>query len=56
MTQYRTLHRFLQQPELNKRYKELGYDEWTGDAHKLAERAAKERAMWATVTQGITVD
>ncbi len=46
----------LQQPELNKRYKELGYDEWTGDAHKLAERAAKERAMWATVTQGITVD
>jgi tripartite-type tricarboxylate transporter receptor subunit TctC len=46
----------LQQPELKKRYKELGYDEWTGDAHKLAERAAKERAMWATVTQGITVD
>ena len=46
----------LQQPELKKRYEELGYDEWTGDAHKLAERAAKERAMWATVTQGIVVD
>jgi len=46
----------LAQPDLKKRYKELGYDEWTGDAQKLAERAAKERAMWATVTQGITVD
>lgn len=23
---------------------------------KLAERAAKERAMWATVTQGIVID
>lgn len=46
----------LAQPDLKKRYRELGYDEWTGDAQKLAERAAKERAMWATVTQGITVD
>lgn len=46
----------LQQPELKKRYKELGYDEWTGNPQKLAERGAKERAMWATVTQGITVD
>jgi len=46
----------LAQPELRKRFKELGYDEWTGAPQKLAERAAKERAMWATVTQGITVD
>ena len=46
----------LQQPELKKRYKELGYDEWTGAPQKLAERGAQERAMWATVTQGITVD
>lgn len=46
----------LAQPDLKKRYKELGYDEWTGTPQKLAERAAKERAMWATVTQGITVD
>lgn len=46
----------LQQPDLKKRYKELGYDEWTGSPQTLAERAAKERAMWATVTQGITVD
>ncbi|MBS0391734.1 MAG: tripartite tricarboxylate transporter substrate binding protein [Proteobacteria bacterium] len=46
----------LAQPDLKKRYKELGYDEWTGSPQTLAERAAKERAMWATVTQGITVD
>ncbi|ADU97961.1 tripartite tricarboxylate transporter substrate binding protein [Alicycliphilus denitrificans] len=46
----------LAQPDLKKRYKDLGYDEWTGNPQKLAERAAKERAMWATVTQGITVD
>ena len=46
----------LAQPELSKRFKELGYDEWTGAPQKLAERGAKERAMWATVTQGITVD
>lgn len=46
----------LVQPELQKRYKELGYEPWTGAPAKLAERAAKERAMWATVTQGIVVD
>ena len=46
----------LAQPDLKKRYKELGYDEWTGTPKKLAERGAQERAMWATVTQGITVD
>jgi len=46
----------LAQPELQKRLKDLGYDEWTGSPQKLAERAAQERAMWATVTQGIVVD
>ena len=46
----------LAQPELKKRYQELGYDEWTGSPEKLAERAAKERTMWSTVTQGIVVD
>ena len=46
----------LAQPDLKKRFKELGYDEWTGSPQKLAERAAKERAMWATVTQGIVID
>ncbi|WP_038216355.1 Bug family tripartite tricarboxylate transporter substrate binding protein [Xenophilus azovorans] len=46
----------LAQPELQKRFKDLGYDEWTGSPQKLAERAAQERTMWATVTQGIVVD
>ncbi|MEG0974371.1 MAG: tripartite tricarboxylate transporter substrate binding protein [Comamonas sp.] len=46
----------LAQPELKKRYRELGYDEWLGSPEKLAERAAKERTMWSTVTQGIVVD
>ncbi len=46
----------LAQPDLKKRYKDLGYDEWTGAAQKLAERGAQERSMWATVTQGIVVD
>ena len=46
----------LAQPELRKRFKDLGYEEWTGEPQKLAERAAKERAMWATVTHGIVVE
>ena len=46
----------LQQPELKKRYQELGYDEWTGAPKKLADRGTQERAMWATVAQGIVVD
>ena len=46
----------LKQPELAKPLKELGYDEWQGEPQKLTDRAAKERAMWATVTQGIVVD
>lgn len=46
----------LAQPDLKKRFKDLGYEEWTGGAQKLAERAASERAMWATVTHGIVVD
>ncbi len=46
----------LAQPALARRLKELGYDEWTGSPQKLAERAAKERALWSTVTQGIVVD
>ena len=52
----KAINAVLAQPDLKKRFKELGYDEWTGSPQKLAERAAKERAMWATVTQGIVVD
>lgn len=46
----------LAQPELKARYRELGYDEWVGSPQKLEERAAKERALWATVTDGIEVE
>lgn len=46
----------LADPGLQKRFKELGYDEWTGAPQVLAERAAAERAMWAGVTEGIVVD
>jgi len=46
----------LAQPELKAKYKDLGYDEWVGSPEKLAERAAQERQMWSTVTQGIVID
>ncbi|MGE8317768.1 MAG: Bug family tripartite tricarboxylate transporter substrate binding protein [Comamonas sp.] len=46
----------LAQPELKKKLVDLGYDDWTGAPQLLADRAAKERAMWSTVTQGIEVD
>lgn len=46
----------LAQPAVQARLKELGYEPWTGTPAALAERAAKERATWATVTQGIEVD
>lgn len=52
----KSINAALAQAELKKRYAELGYDEWTGSPDTLAERAAKERALWATVTQGITVE
>ena len=35
---------------------EQGYDLWTGSAQLLAERAARELAMWATVTKGIVAE
>ncbi|MGH6627199.1 MAG: Bug family tripartite tricarboxylate transporter substrate binding protein [Burkholderiaceae bacterium] len=46
----------LAQPEVQARLKELGYEPWGGAPAVLAERAARERATWATVTQGIQVD
>ena len=52
----KSINAALAQPELKAKYKELGYDEWVGGPEKLAERAAKERQMWSTVTHGIVVD
>lgn len=52
----KSINAALNQPELKKRYVDLGYDEWIGAPQLLSDRAAKERAMWAAVTQGIEVN
>lgn len=52
----KSINAALNQPELKKRYQELGYDEWVGSPQLLVDRGAKERAMWATVTTGIEVN
>jgi tripartite-type tricarboxylate transporter receptor subunit TctC len=41
--------------ELKNKLVEQGYDLWTGSPQLLAERAARELALWATVTKGIQV-
>lgn len=50
------IQRALQQPELVRQFRDLGYEPWTGSARTLAERGASEKAMWSTVTDGINVD
>ena len=42
--------------ELKNRLVEQGHDLWTGSSQLLAERAARELAMWATVAKGIVVE
>ena len=32
------------------------YDQWNGSPQTLSERAARERALWATVAKGIQVE
>ncbi len=46
----------LLQPELSQAWAAQGYDSWSGTPEQLATRAASERALWGTVTKGITVD
>ncbi|CAN1530216.1 tripartite tricarboxylate transporter substrate binding protein [Limnohabitans sp. B9-3] len=41
--------------ELKTKWAEQGYDLWVGSPQLLAERAARELALWATVTKGIQV-
>ena len=41
--------------ELKNKLVEQGYDLWTGSPQLLSERAARELALWATVTKGIQV-
>lgn len=41
--------------ELKAKWAEQGYDLWVGSPQLLADRAARELALWATVTKGIQV-
>ncbi len=41
--------------ELKNKLIEQGYDLWTGTPQMLSERAARELALWSTVTKGIQV-
>lgn len=52
----KAFHAVLAQPAVQARLRELGYEPWTGSPATLAERAARERAIWATVTKGIEVE
>jgi len=45
----------LASDELKNKLIEQGYDLWTGSPQVLSERAARELALWATVTKGIQV-
>jgi tripartite-type tricarboxylate transporter receptor subunit TctC len=50
------LTKALQQPELKAKLEEMGYELWSGPPKLVADRGAKERAMWATVTKGIEIE
>ncbi len=43
-------------PDLKKRYADVGYEQWNGSAQDVVNTAARERAQWATVLQGVTLD
>jgi tripartite-type tricarboxylate transporter receptor subunit TctC len=47
------MRRALAQDDLKKRLIEQGYDLWTGAPQLLADRTARELALWAAVTKGI---
>jgi tripartite-type tricarboxylate transporter receptor subunit TctC len=46
----------LKDPELKARLEAAGYELWTGSPEAVRARAAKERAMWASVTKDIKVE
>ncbi|HEY9065290.1 MAG TPA: tripartite tricarboxylate transporter substrate-binding protein [Burkholderiaceae bacterium] len=50
------VRRTLASDELRALWTEQGYDKWTGGPEVLAAQAAKDFAMWAGVTKGITVE
>ena len=48
--------RALAHDELKAKLIEQGYDLWTGSPQLLAERAARDLALWGTVAKGIQVE
>ena len=48
--------RALATEDFRNKLQEQGYDLWTGSPKTLADRAAKELAIWGTVTKGIVVE
>ena len=48
--------RALAQEELRAKLVEQGYELWVGTPAALSERAARELALWGTVTQGMKFD
>jgi tripartite-type tricarboxylate transporter receptor subunit TctC len=46
----------LASDELKVLWNENGYERWPGNADTMAAQASRERAMWATVTKGISLE
>lgn len=46
----------LQDADLRKRWADQGYVVWEGSAAELGARTAREHALWAEVTQGMTFE
>ncbi len=48
--------RVLATADFQARLAALGYSPWSGTGEQLAAQAARERALWGTVTQGIEIE
>jgi tripartite-type tricarboxylate transporter receptor subunit TctC len=46
----------LASEELKVFWSDHGYDRWPGTAETMAAQATRERAMWATVAKGISIE
>ena len=48
--------RVLAKPDFQTRLAALGYSPWSGTGEQLAAQAAKDLALWGTVTKGIEIE
>ena len=48
--------RVLAKPDFQARLAALGYSPWSGTGEQLAAQAAKDLALWGTVTKGIEIE